>query len=106
MARISFLQPDGTTSIFTANEQDTVLDVALDNNVPGIIGQCGGGCTCCSCHCWVTDKRLAPPHQDECDLLEFAYDRKSSSRLACQIPALDGLRVEVPERQSIGDQEE
>lgn len=78
-----------------------MLDVALDNNVAGIVGQCGGGMTCCSCHCWVQDDRLGAPDADELELLEYAWGRNDDSRLACQLDALDDLTVRVPEKQSI-----
>ena len=81
------------------------MDGALDNNIPGIIGQCGGGCTCSTCHCYVEAawvERLPAPHPDELDLLEYAVDRQATSRLSCQIRLtedLDGLVVRLPERQ-------
>jgi 2Fe-2S ferredoxin len=84
---------------------DTVMDGALDNNIPGILGQCGGGCTCSTCHCYVEppwQARLPPPHPDELELLAYAVDRRPSSRLSCQLrltEALDGLVVSLPERQ-------
>ncbi len=86
---------------------NTVLDAALDNNVPGIHGQCGGGCTCCTCHCYITQpwfERAQTPHQDELDMLEYAWGRKSDSRLACQVvlPGSDfnDIEVQVPEQQA------
>ncbi len=81
------------------------MDGALDHNLPGILGQCGGGCTCSTCHCYVAPSwadRLPAPHPDELDLLAYALDRRPTSRLACQLKiteALDGLEVEVPQRQ-------
>jgi 2Fe-2S ferredoxin len=106
MTKVSFIQSDGRTETFSARPGDTLLDVALDNGVAGIKGQCGGGCTCCTCHCWVRTpwlQQLAPPHQDELDMLVYAWGRADNSRLACQVPlseALDGIEVEVPEQQS------
>jgi len=87
---------------------NSVMDAALDNNVPGIIGQCGGGCTCVTCHCYVDApwfSRLPEPHADELEMLEFALDKTPSSRLSCQITLtddLDGLTVRLPERQLPG----
>lgn len=82
------------------------MDVALDNGVRGIQAQCGGGCTCCTCHCWVNQPwfdALCEPHQDEVDMLEYAWGYAADSRLACQIKLqenLQGITVRIPERQS------
>jgi 2Fe-2S ferredoxin len=78
------------------------MDLALDNGVPGILGQCGGGCTCITCHCYVREpwfENLKDPHPDEVELLEYALDVRPNSRLACQIiltEACDGMLVDVP----------
>ncbi len=78
------------------------MDVAVDNGVAGIIAQCGGGCTCCTCHIWVLEEwqdQLKPAHPDEDDLLAYALGRSSRSRLACQVRLtknLDGITAEIP----------
>lgn len=103
--RVTYIGPDGRKDQVVVALGDTVMDGALDNNIPGIIGQCGGGCTCSTCHCYVEApwlNRLAPPHQDEVDLLAYALDPEPGSRLACQIKltgSLDGLTVRLPRRQ-------
>ncbi|MDA1073426.1 MAG: 2Fe-2S iron-sulfur cluster-binding protein [Proteobacteria bacterium] len=102
---VIFVQFDGSRLQVTGPIGDTVLDLALDNGVPGILGQCGGGCTCVTCHCYVHApwfSQLVSPHRDETDMLEYAIDRKPCSRLACQIKltdALDGMVVSLPETQ-------
>ena len=106
MIHITFILANGEQQTLGGACGETVLDVALDNVVAGIKGQCGGGCTCCTCHCWIRSpwfERLSAPHQDELDMLEYAWGRSQYSRLACQVvlePALDGMRIEVPEQQS------
>ena len=103
MTKVVFIHPDGRREEQCAKPGDTLLDVALDNGVAGIIGQCGGGCTCCTCHCIVAKRwwpKLRPPHQDELDMLEYALERADTSRLACQVPALDGIEVHIPSVQS------
>ncbi len=103
---VQFIHVDGRSEYFAARPGDTLLDVALDNGVAGIIGQCGGGCTCCTCHCWVAEawlEHLRAPHPDELEMLEYAWGRKSCSRLACQVPVtpeLNGIQVYLPEHQS------
>ena len=106
MVTIHFKHPDGGESSFAGKPGDRVLDVALDNGVPGILGQCGGGCTCCTCHCWVACEQLSlldAPLDDEVDMLEYAWGRADNSRLSCQIilkPEMDGLVISIPEQQA------
>ncbi|MGE0625889.1 MAG: 2Fe-2S iron-sulfur cluster-binding protein [Pseudomonadales bacterium] len=105
MARVTYVGADGTRTTVEVPAGDTVMDGALDHNIPGIIGQCGGGCTCSTCHCYVAPpwrSRVPAAAVDELALLEYAIDWRPSSRLACQIrvtEALDGLVVALPERQ-------
>jgi 2Fe-2S ferredoxin len=106
---VTYIGADGRITTVEVAAGDSVMDGALDNNIPGIIGQCGGGCTCSTCHCYVTDpwfERLPAPHPDELELLEFALERRPQSRLSCQIKLtaeLDGLTVRLPSRQLPGD---
>ena len=84
----------------------TLMEAALENNVPGIIAECGGACSCATCHVYIDDKwqnRVGAPNIMEDDMLDFAYDRRENSSLSCQIvldESLDGLVVYIPERQS------
>ena len=104
--QVHFLLPDGSRRSVAANPGDRLMHVAVDNGLPGIIGQCGGGCTCCTCHCWVEEPwaaRLPEPTQDELDLLIYALGFNPSSRLSCQIDldeTLDGLVVRLPAEQA------
>lgn len=81
------------------------MDAALDNAVDGIIAQCGGGCTCSTCHCYVDEawaKQIPGPSSDELELLEYVYERGPTSRLACQVfvnDTEDGIVVRLPDRQ-------
>ncbi|MEZ5598343.1 MAG: 2Fe-2S iron-sulfur cluster-binding protein [Pseudomonadales bacterium] len=85
---------------------DSVMDAALDNAVPGIRAQCGGGCTCCTCHCYVPAAWRASfpsPGADEVELLAYAWSPTADSRLACQLrltPAHDGLVIRLPSEQA------
>ncbi|GCA49395.1 ferredoxin-6 [Sinorhizobium sp. KGO-5] len=82
------------------------MENAVRNSVPGIEAECGGACACATCHVYVDEEwkgRVGPPNDIEKDMLDFAYDVRENSRLSCQIKlseAIDGLKVEVPERQS------
>lgn len=84
----------------------TLMEAALENNVAGIVAECGGACACATCHVYIDEKwrdRVGEPNAMEDDMLDFAFDRRENSRLSCQIvldESLDGLVVYIPERQS------
>ena len=102
MPRILFIRHDGTEHTVDAEVGKTVMQTAIDNMVPGIIGDCGGACSCATCHVYVDEawfERLPKRSPEEEDMLDFAFDAKPTSRLSCQIkvePALDGLVVRTP----------
>ena len=105
MPKIVFVQPDATSTTIVAVPGVTAMQAARDNNVPGIKAECGGECSCSTCHCYVDAawaKRLPPKQDDEASMVEFAWEPKDTSRLACQIrltEALDGLVLHIPARQ-------
>lgn len=79
---------------------------ALNHDIPGIVGECGGGLACATCHCFIEDSwidRMGTPSPTETEMLECAaVALQPGSRLSCQIVAdaeVDGLIVHVPERQ-------
>ena len=105
MAKITFIQPDGTSQTVAAEAGLTVMEAARQNNIAGIEAECGGACACATCHVYVDeawkDKVGAPAAMEE-DMLDFAFDVRPESRLSCQIKisdALDGLVVRVPAKQ-------
>ena len=103
MIQIEFQLPNGDSVTFDGEVGRSVMDVAVDNNVPGIIAQCGGGCSCCTCHVWLESPSSPPAHQDEKDLLEYAWGVDERSRLSCQIkltPDHEHIVVSVPEQQA------
>jgi 2Fe-2S ferredoxin len=105
MPVVFYIQASGEERAVEVPLGNTVMDGALDNLVPGIVGQCGGGATCSTCHCFVSSEwraRMPAPHSDELDLLAYLPTRTAASRLACQITItgeLDGLRVHLPSEQ-------
>lgn len=105
MTKISFVEHDGTRHEVETEAGSTIMEAALRNNVPGIVAECGGACTCATCHCYIDDKwveAVGAPSAMEEDMLDFAYDVKESSRLSCQVKIsepLEGLIVHIPERQ-------
>jgi len=106
MTKLTIVAFDGTRFDIEAETGSTVMENAVRNSVPGIEAECGGACACATCHVYVdeawTDK-VGPPAPMEEDMLDFAFEVKPTSRLSCQIkikPELDGLVVNVPERQA------
>src|SRR6202022_4808108 len=72
----------------------TAMEAARNNNVRGIKAECGGQCSCSTCHCYVDARwfeRLPPKKDDEAILVEFAWEPRVTSRLACQILVTDAL---------------
>lgn len=107
MVSVTYVAPSGTRTTVDVPVGENVMRGALYNNVDGIIGECGGGLACATCHCYVDEAWTArvggPASPAERDMLEgVAAEAKPSSRLSCQITmtaALDGLVVQLPERQ-------
>jgi 2Fe-2S ferredoxin len=103
MPKVTFEHADGARETHTANAGETVMDCALDHGVAGIKAQCGGACTCITCHCYVAPAwfdQLKAAHADELEMLEYAPAWRPNSRLACQIvvdEACDGIIVQIPE---------
>ncbi len=105
MAKITFIQNDGSQQTVDAEDGMTVMESAVKNMVPGIDADCGGACACATCHVYVEPDWLeASGEREEMeeDMLDFAFDVRDNSRLSCQIKVsaeLDGLTVRVPEKQ-------
>ncbi len=101
MPTVSFICPDGKQRKIDADIGATVMEAAVDNGVPGIIGECGGACACATCQVYVDEQwlgKLKPMDDMEDAMLESAQQRRPNSRLSCQIellPELDGLQVQV-----------
>ncbi len=106
MAKITYITSDGTRYEVEAENGSTVMENAIKNGVPGIEAECGGACACATCHVYVNEEWTGvtgDPEPMEEDMLDFAYDVRPNSRLSCQIKvtdALDGLVVQIPERQA------
>ena len=105
MALITYIEHDG--SIFETHVENgaSLMQGAVDNMIEGILAECGGCCSCATCHCYVDEAwidKIEKPTDLEKDMLEFAIDPQSNSRLSCQIKViddLDGLVVRLPESQ-------
>ncbi|MBL4758898.1 MAG: 2Fe-2S iron-sulfur cluster binding domain-containing protein [Rhizobiales bacterium] len=105
MAKITYVQPDGSKQTIEGETDATVMEVAVKNQVAGIDADCGGACACATCHVYVAEdwiKRTGAPSEMEEDMLDFAFDIRETSRLSCQLKItdeLDGLIVHIPEQQ-------
>lgn len=105
MAKITFIEQNGTEHVVDATNGASVMETAIKNMVPGIDADCGGACACATCHVYVDAawaEKVGKPEPMEESMLDFAYEPKETSRLSCQIQvsdALDGLVVRLPEIQ-------
>lgn len=105
MPRILFLSHTGVEYPVDSPAGDTLMAAALDNAVPGIEAECGGGCACGTCHVYIDAAwagRLTPVADMEEGMLDFVHERAEHSRLACQVTlddSLDGLVVHIPASQ-------
>ena len=105
MPKITYKTQD--ENIYTIDVQNglTVMEGAIQNDIPGIDADCGGGMSCATCHVYVNQEWLdkLPKKEDgEEDMLDMAFEPKKNSRLSCQLivsDALDGLVVNIPSKQ-------
>lgn len=104
---ITFIAPSGARHVVRAEVGQSVMEAARNNGVPGILADCGGACSCATCHVYVPEAwraRTGSPDGMELDMLEAAEDVRPESRLSCQIrvtDALDGLMLEIPPDQHL-----
>ena len=105
MAKITYIENNGTSHTVDVAEGLTVMEGAVQNNIPGIDADCGGGMACATCHVYVKDEwfdKINKKSEGEDDMIDQAYEPKKSSRLSCQIQVsseIDGLEVHLPEKQ-------
>lgn len=106
MATVLFVEASGAEHRIDVPTGENLMRAALNEGLDGMVGECGGGLACATCHCYVEEDwtdRLPAPAQTELDMLECtASERRPSSRLSCQIiasDALDGLVVHLPAAQ-------
>ena len=106
MAKITYIEHNGTNHTVDVQNGLTVMEGAVQNNIPGIDADCGGSMACATCHVHVKEDwfdKINKKNEGEDDMLDQAYEPKKNSRLSCQIIVsddLDGLVVDMPEKQT------
>ena len=105
MAKITYNTHDNQTHSIDVQNGLTVMEGAVQNDIPGIDADCGGGMACATCHVYVDEEwidKLPTKEDGEEDMLDMAYEPNKFSRLSCQLTVsdeLDGLIVNIPEKQ-------
>lgn len=102
--KVTWRLSDGSERTAEVSEGTSLMEAAVANNIPNVIGECGGCLSCATCHVYVAEdwlERTGPVGEFEDTMLDVAEaERRENSRLSCQIPmseALDGIRLLVPE---------
>jgi len=105
MAKITYIEHNGTEHVVDVENGMTVMEGAVKNMIPGIDADCGGACACATCHVYVDPsfmEKLGQAEGMEESMLDFAEEVKDNSRLSCQLTvddSLDGLVVRMPKSQ-------
>ena len=106
MPKITYIESTGNQKTIDVENGLSVMEGAVQNNIPGIDADCGGGMACATCHVYVKEDwfdKVNKKNEGEDDMLDQAYEPKKNSRLSCQIIVsddLDGLIVDMPEKQT------
>ena len=105
MSKITYITHDNKKHIIDVQNGLTVMEGAVQNDIPGIDADCGGGMACATCHVYVNENwtdKLPKKEDGEEDMLDMAFEPKTNSRLSCQLIVsneLDGLIVNIPSKQ-------
>ena len=106
MPKITYIESTGEQRTIDVQKGLSVMEGAIQNKIPGIDADCGGGMACATCHVYVKEDwfdKVNKKNEGEDDMLDQAYEPKKNSRLSCQIIVsddLDGLEVDMPEKQT------
>ena len=106
MAKITYITHNDETHTVEVQNGLTVMEGAVQNDIPGIDADCGGGMACATCHVYVKDdwfNKIPKKEDGEDDMLDMAFEPKTNSSLSCQIivsDELDGLEVNIPSKQA------
>ena len=106
MPKITYKSNDGVSKTIEVENGLSVMEGAIQNDIPGIDADCGGAMACATCHVYVEEKwldKLPKADDAEVDMIDMAHEPKKNSRLSCQLivtDELEGLIVTTPEKQS------
>ena len=106
MPKITYIDSSGNQKTIEVEKGLSVMEGAIQNNVPGIDADCGGGMACATCHVYVKEEwfnKLPKAEDGEQDMIDMAFEPKKNSRLSCQLivsDELDGLVVTTPSKQT------
>ena len=106
MPKITYIDYEGNSKTIKVDNGLSVMEGAIQNDIPGIDADCGGSMACATCHVYVEEKwldKLSKPEDAEVDMIDMAYEPKKNSRLSCQIivtDELNGIEVTTPEKQT------
>ena len=106
MPKITYKDKNGNSKTIEVENGLSVMEGAIQNDIPGIDADCGGSMACATCHVYVEENwfnKLPKAEDAEVDMIDMAFEPKKNSRLSCQIivsDKLDGLEVTTPETQS------
>ena len=105
MPKVTYITPAGERHEVAVEAGYSVMEGAINNNIDGIVAECGGACACATCHSYIDKAWIDKmPTMDDMEdsMLDAAYERRSNSRLTCQLEmndAWDGLIVHVGENE-------
>ena len=105
MPKITYIEKSGKSQTIEVANGLTVMEGAVQNDIPGIDADCGGGMACATCHVYIKEEwfdKLIKKEDGEEDMLDMAFEPNKFSRLSCQIivsDELDGLIVSTPSKQ-------
>ena len=106
MAKINYIENSGNLHTIEVANGLSVMEGAVQNDIPGIDADCGGGMACATCHVYINEEwfdKLPKKEDGEEDMLDMAFEPKQNSRLSCQLTVsdnLDGLVVNIPSKQA------
>jgi len=105
MPKIIYIENNNKSHTINVHNGLSIMEGAVQNNIPGIDADCGGGMACATCHVYVKEEwfnKLPKKEDGEEDMLDMAYEPNKFSRLSCQVivsDELDGLVVNIPSKQ-------
>ena len=106
MPKITYIDNQGSSQTIDVENGLTVMEGAIQNDIPGIDADCGGSMACATCHVYVEEKwldKIPKAEEAEVDMIDMAFEPKKNSRLSCQLivtDELNGLTITTPEKQS------